>query len=206
MSQNLDQDWSMRFRNCLGNVNQQLELLMGDIDASQAKHIPKVDISRTHTTRKVPLSHTVRTAIRKKRRAWQRYMENRSEERWRQYTQQHYKTVTLVRNARQSFEGELSHEARANPKKFRRYAQSKTKTRAGIADLHTLNPDRTTKVDSTDTDKADVLGVHFSSVFTKEPAGPVQRPHSPPILFPMEISHIEADKVRGLQPSKSSGP
>ena len=51
------------------------------------------------------------------------------------------------------------------------YIKSKTKTRTGIGDLHVDPKDTKSKKTDKDSEKAEILGEFFSSVFTKEPEG-----------------------------------
>jgi hypothetical protein len=51
------------------------------------------------------------------------------------------------------------------------YIKSKTETRTGIGDLHVDPKDTKSKKTDKDSEKAEILGEFFSSVFTKEPEG-----------------------------------
>ena len=66
-------------------------------------------------------------------------------------------------------EKKLAKEVKRNPKAFFKYAQTKLKTRSGIHDL--VTEDGITH--TTENQKANVLNEFFSSVFTKEDAGPL---------------------------------
>ena len=69
-----------------------------------------------------------------------------------------------VRKAVCTFEKRIATEAKKNPKSFFNYARSKMKTRTGISDLE--YPDG--RMAHTDVEKAELLNVFFSNVFTKE--------------------------------------
>ena len=58
----------------------------------------------------------------------------------------------------------MADNARTNPKKFWQYINRRTKTTTGIADLETASSELT----KDDAEKAEVLAVFSSSVFTKE--------------------------------------
>ena len=85
---------------------------------------------------------------------------------------QDYKQQTKVRNqakwecrkAQNKYEKKLAKEGKKNPKAFYKYTQSKLKTITDIAHL-TQEDGSLTK---TDKQKADVLNIFFSSVFTRE--------------------------------------
>ena len=67
------------------------------------------------------------------------------------------------RKAKKEFERSLEKEAKSNPKAVFSYANRRTKTRSGIADLQT---EEGTAV--TDLEKSEALNDFFSSVFTIE--------------------------------------
>jgi hypothetical protein len=77
----------------------------------------------------------------------------------------------LTRKLRKSYEKDLSKKAKTNPKAIWSYIKSKTKTRTGIGDLHVDPKDTKLKKTDEDSEKAEILGEFFSSVFTKETEG-----------------------------------
>ena len=66
-------------------------------------------------------------------------------------------TITLQKQ----FEMKLAAKAKSNPKAIWKYINSKTKTRVGVSELNTDPVDRTSKLTTTDTEKADVLGQFY---------------------------------------------
>lgn len=60
----------------------------------------------------------------------------------------------------------IATQVKSNPKKFWKYAQSKTKTKVSIPNLYTN--ERKDSATSSDKEKAEVLADFFSSVFTVE--------------------------------------
>ena len=65
--------------------------------------------------------------IRKKHRAWQRYMETKDGEKYQDYCKARNKVKSLVRKQRIEYQKQVSQSAKDNPKKFWDYAKSKTK-------------------------------------------------------------------------------
>ena len=71
-------------------------------------------------------------------------------------------------------------DVKVNPKRFWKYANSKSKTKSGISELKYKQSNEiiTTKGDK---DKAEIQAEFFSSVFTVEPKGEI------PILNPKDV-------------------
>ena len=77
----------------------------------------------------------------------------------------------MTRKLQKQFEMKLAAEAKSNPKAIWKYINSKSKTRVGVSELNTDPADPTSKLTTSDKEKAEVLGQFFSSVFTTEPDG-----------------------------------
>ena len=136
-------NWEELLNACPQDVDGQYNILTKEIQELQNKHIRLVDVSQASNRHKVPLSGDVRKAIRKKNRAYQRYLEikirnapqHRTADKWREYTKLRNKASKLVRKAKKRFESDLAKSSKTNPKKFWRYAQSKLKNKSGVAEL-----------------------------------------------------------------------
>ena len=76
---------------------------------------------------------------------------------------------TLTRKITKQFEKQIAQEVKANPKKFWKYARSKTKTKSNIPDL--FKDDNKTEFTNSDKEKATVLVDFFTSVFIIEGDG-----------------------------------
>ena len=96
-----------------------------------------------------------------------------------------------------------------NPKRFWKYANSKTKAKSGISEWKYKlgNEIITTKGDK---DKAEALAEFFSSVFTIEPNGGIPILNHKDIIFKCEDIKIKKKEVLDLllnvNPNKSPGP
>ena len=92
------------------------------------------------------------------------YIEKREDAKWREYCKARNQVKRMTRQVRKNIEKDIAKQAKTNPKRFWNYVNSKTKTRQGISQLQM--PDKKTMTEN-DSDKADVLLNHFSSVFTE---------------------------------------
>ena len=109
------------------------------------------------------------------------------------------------RKAKKQFERSLAKEAKRNPKAVFSYANSRMKTRSGIADLQAEEG-----MAVTDLEKSEDLNDFFSSVFTIEEDGPTPQLTTRDITVAMphlEITEaIVKKKLEGLNTNKSAGP
>ena len=97
-----------------------------------------------------------------------------------------------------------------NPKKFWQYANSKRKTKTGIAELKYKDEKGECKTTECDKDKANVLANFFSSVFTIEPEGDlpiIEQIQVEKTYIETEFKEKEVKKLLDeLNPNKSPGP
>ena len=159
----LDIDWGSLLQD--KGTNDMLELFMNKLNYAINKHIPK---SKSKNTKgNVPLSKETVKSIKRKHRMWERYMEVRSEEKYREYCKARNKVKKLTRKERKKMEKQVAESAKSNVKNFWKYVNSKRKSKGGISELHVKTLDGTF-IASSDQDKAEVLANFFSSVFTEE--------------------------------------
>ena len=134
-------------------------------------------------------------------------METREDTKWREYCKARNQVKKMTRQIRKNIERDIAKQAKTNPKRFWNYVNSKTKTRQGISQLKVPNTDTMTE---SDTDKAEVLQNHFSSVFTDEPVGPIPGPKMQSYETPLDAMHITEDqilkKLKKINTAKSPGP
>ena len=152
---------------------------MYDIFCSHYTHacdtfVPKMSFS-TNQRRRIPgLPGNITEIIKKKHRAWTRYMEDRSDDRYRTYTKLRNKVSALTRKHRKELEKSIAKEAKENPKKFWNYVKSQRKTKERIPDL--VMDENSRQKSTNDTQKAETLSQFFASSFTAEPPGQLPTP------------------------------
>ena len=100
--------------------------------------------------------------VKKKREAYQRYMETREGREYCEYAKARNQAKWACKKAVRDFERCIAREAKKNPKAFYAYARSKLRTKEGVADLEDKDGEPVTS----DRDKASMLNDFFCSVFT----------------------------------------
>ncbi len=211
MRQLLDIDWNERLLNesVSKNVDQQYKIFREKYQEVVDMCVPIKKISESDSEKGKPVDPVVLKRIRKKHRAWQRFLETRDGKDHQKYCRERNQVKSLIRKFRKNLEMGIAKQIKINPKKFWSYVRSKTKTRPTIPDLEMETSEGTRKT-ANDNEKANTLQKYFSSVFTEEPPGEI------PVLpnlnvehrmprFEVRIEDIEK-KLRGLNPSKSPGP
>jgi hypothetical protein len=159
----------------------------------------------TYRRKPIWMNQTAIRKIKKKRHAYQRYLQTKEGSDYSAYAQARNQAKWACRKAVRDFERKLAQEAKTNPKAFYAYARSKLKTKEGIADLE----DGDGGVATSDAEKAEVLNTFFSSVFTKEDVDniPTFEPRSEVKLENFNITATEVrKKLQKLKPNKSPGP
>ena len=142
-----------------------LSTFMNKFNDAVERFVPK---SKSRSSKgNVSLRKETLRNIRRKHRLWERYMEKRSKESYREFCKARNKVKKLIRKERKEKEREIAETAKTNSKNFWKYVNSKRKTKSGVSALHTKK-DNLTCIASKDNQKAEVLADFFSSVFTSE--------------------------------------
>ena len=149
--------------------------------------------------------------IRKKHRLRRKAIETNDPAVRLQYNRLRNQVRTLTRTIANEYEKKIARNAKEDPKAIWRYINSKSKTKEGIGNLLKDPTDKNSKLVETDKEKAEVLANYFSSVFTKEPAGPIPTlERRVKIMEKMEDIRTTEDEVRKilskLKVDKSPGP
>ena len=105
-----------------------------------------------------------KSKMRRKERLWKRYKNSGDTQTYELYKRVRNQVRRLSRNSVRFQEKNTAYGAKENPKKFWSYVKSKSKTKTSISDMYKDN--NKTELTNTDSEKADVLGEFFSSVFT----------------------------------------
>ena len=159
---------------------------------------------------KIPLDEASVRKIKKKHTLWKRYMETKDGMYYTEFCKARNQVRKMTRKLQKQFEMKLAAEAKSNPKAIWKYINSKTKTRVGVSELNTDPADPTSKLTTSDKEKAEVLGQFFSSVFTTEPDGDIPQIPTTNLSNEMEVLVIREENVKeilsGLNSGKSCGP
>ena len=92
-----------------------------------------------------------------------------------QYNKIRNQVRRLTRNITKEYEKKIAQNAKENPKAIWRYINSKSKTKESIGKLLKDHTKPNSEFAESDKEKAEILADYFSSVFTKEPEGPVPK-------------------------------
>ena len=104
-------------------------------------------------------------------------METRPGQKYQEYVRQKKNKVSkLTKQAQKEYEKTVARQVRGNPKKFWEFVKSKTKSPSNIPDLHKEDNNPSKGLATDNKEKADILAEFYSSVFTKEPPGPIPEP------------------------------
>ena len=109
----------------------------------------------------MPLDNKIVAKIERKQRLWSRYLKTKDHEIYLEYC----KVKSLTRKITRQYEKNIATQVKTNPKKFWKYAQSKTKTHVNVSELY-INEEKS--LTSSDKEKAEVLARYFASIFTVE--------------------------------------
>ena len=195
-------DWEelMKERNCIDSWSLFLDLISKGIHTC----IPKGYNSINKPGRPLWMNEAALAKVKKKTAAYKRYKETKEGADQVLYARARNQARWATRNAKKEFEKKIAKEAKSNPKAFYKYANSKLKVRAGIADLDTPAGKATT-----DQQKAEALNSFFTSVFTRENTENMPQPQSRdvnPISDLVITKKMVEKKLKLLNPNKSSGP
>ena len=194
----------------LETIDSKWQFIKENITSSIHRHIPKRNPPRFRKNKTCMFSENILAKIRKKHRAWQRYIETKDGQKYKDYCQIRNKVKSLTRRAKIEQEKNISRNAKDNPKKFWQYVKSKTKTKDNIPDLDIPGEDEgNSKTTTNDFEKAETLLNYFSSVFTIEGEGEVPNfdPVTEEVLEDLEIGEeLVRKKLENLKTNKSPGP
>jgi hypothetical protein len=171
-------------------------------------HIPRRTFAAGERRKKPGVTAEIAKAIKKKHRSWTRYMETRTPAKYKEYARSRNKSKALVKKATREHEKKIADNAKKNPKEFWSYANLKMKSREKVAEIYSNNQKTETTAD--DKEKARIMNDFFASVFTDEPVGEAPTPEERNYEEPLTTIEFEeqaiAEKLKGLDPSKSKGP
>ena len=151
------------------------------------------------------MSYKALTKVRKKHKAWQRYMSTQEGSDYHEYAKAMNQARNETRKALRDYKKDIAKSIKTNPKQFWRYVTSKLKTTGEVPHLKRNDGSMT----ETDEDKVNELNTYFISVFTHEQGPP------PPIgqrAFTSALSDIQISleditlRLKKMNPNKAPGP
>ena len=171
------------------------------------KCIPKFkSIKRKVGNKPIWMSQTGLSKIRKKHKAWQRYMNTREGQDFQNYVNARNSCKSHLRKLIKEFETEISKNVKHNPKQFWKYINSKSKTKTGINSLE----DEQGNLIHDNSKKAEILNNYFSSVFTREDINNIPQVNETPEIQTFNLIATTREtirkKIEKLKSSKSPGP
>ena len=199
-------DWKNFFTCCQNDIEKMWDKFKGYYYKIQDMCIPKVTFSGGRNKWKIPLDEKLRGEIRKKHRAWKRYVETKDEHKLVLYKRCRNKVRTMTRRAVKTYEINIALEAKKNPKKFWSYVKRKTKVKESIPEIITSDG-----VATDDLSKAEALNSFFASVFVDEPMSE-QMPELEDKQINVELCDLELspnkikEKLQRLKIDKTPGP
>ena len=201
-------DWSYMIH---GNqdTTTSYDSLLNMLENVRDKYIPTKWLDGTKHTSTIKLTEDERALVRRKKRAFQRYLETGLESKWLHYTRLRNKVKAVSRRAQKVREMEVAGKAKESPKLFCNYVKRKTIEKTRIPELFIDDRDHSKGMTESDKQKADVLSLFYSSVFTKEISSdlPDLIPRTLDKLSEMRINEeLVRKKLQKLNVGKSCGP
>ena len=191
-------DWSKKI-GWITDPEEAYEVFTETLSTLYEKYIPTKIVGTGNKYKKSYDKDTVR-AIKKKHRAWQRYMETRSGQKYIEYVRQRNKVSKLTQKAQRDYEKAIAQDVKNNPKKFWKYVKTKTKSPCNIPHLYLQQDDLDKGLATEDKGKADVLADFYSSVFTNEPSGAIPNPKPQHITSVHHKSIFTEEKIKKETP------
>ncbi|MCG8047037.1 MAG: reverse transcriptase domain-containing protein [Candidatus Thiodiazotropha endolucinida] len=170
------------------------------------KHIPVSKPGQDSRNCKPFITRSCIQAIKIKRREWLRYKYKKTDSAFNNYKAARNKVTLQLRQAKYNYEKSLATKIKTDNKIFWKYVRNKTKTKSTVNKLQTENG----SLSLSDQETATTLNDYFTTVFEKEPEGPL--PDFPfrgyhQLLTTTEITETKIEKIlNSLNPSKSPGP
>jgi hypothetical protein len=205
----LNLDW----QEVLGQVDQDINAMWGvfeeTVRSAQNSFVPNKEVNPAKKKWRIPLDHKTVELVKKKHRAWQRYMETREREKLQEFRRIRNKVRKATRKGRRDFEMSIAKDVKENPKRFWSYVNSKTKSRSEIPDLKVIQNDKE-RVITSDQEKVNEFGRFFGEVLTVEADVPGENLVQHRVMTSMSEIQITREvvfkKLRNLKTDKSPGP
>ena len=203
-------DWKLLFHDYEDDIDQMWEIFYKRFQCAEEECIPQKVVKSGKRKFKYPLDRASLRKRKKKNRLWKRYMITRDMSIYEEYCRCRNQFRRLTRKAAKNIEREIASKAKLNNKAFWKFVNAKTKIKRNIPSLkRTRKPDA--ELVSDDYEIGNILGIFFSSVYTKEPDWSWDLEHEKKLCIianlNLEITkEIVAKKLINLNIHKSPGP
>ena len=204
-----DNDWIKQLQH--KNANEQWLYFKEFIRNLIDKYVPSREITQGQKRHNKPCDKKTLDKIREKHHLRRKAMETKDPLVGLQYNKIWNQVRRLTRNITKEYERQIAKNAKQNPKAIWRYINSKSKTKENIGKLLKDPTKPNLELAESDKEKAEILADYFSSVFTKEPEGPIptleglETPED--IMEDVIVTEDEVKKVlQKLQTDKAQGP
>ena len=154
-----NKDWNTVLKE--KGVNEMWEIIKEQIHIQIEKHVPLRKTRKTNDP--LWIDNDTKMAIRKKRAAWKKWKEKKTESNLNEYKKGEKEVKKKIRNKKKKLEKEIIECRKTNPKKFYRYINKARATRSKIGPLR--NDENEIVIDPKE--QATLLNKYFASVFTK---------------------------------------
>lgn len=199
-------DWTTLLEN--KSANECWEIIANKIHKASKECIPIRKYSNDIDKKQDPLwiDCKTRMKIKEKHKSWRKYMNCKTRQNYVQYTRARNQARWATREARKNIEKSIAQNVKENPKAFWRYAKSQTKTKTNVSDLQYDDGSST----HTDLEKAEVLNMCFSKIFTIENQEQMPQLRNKANVIPTTQVKFTTDniqnKLKALKAGKSPGP
>jgi len=213
LSSSLNIDWDKCFEDSMNDIDNMWNKFKSIVTQATEKFIPKTsnfdDWKKSSWSR--PLSSELRSLIKQKHRAWNRYIETKEPTKLLRYKQLRNAVTRETKHIRNQEYYNISSCCKANPKKFWKYVSNKTRITEDIGELIHVNDQGQSVLATTDIDKAEILCTSFASVFLQETE--VEEINTANGTCPSNVMNaivIDTEtvlkKMSGINVNKSAGP
>ena len=173
LKEELNVNWGEIFENLETpqDVNEMWGTFKNRMNQALDNCVPKrtITIGGNNKQRHKALDKRLLAKIKRKKRLWERYIKTQDGIAYLQYCKVRNQLRAATRKAQKQIEKNIAKQAKANPKLFWCYVNSRTKSRSAIPDLLLDDDSQIPKFTTTDQEKAERFNEFFASVFNSDP-------------------------------------
>ena len=166
MRREFDIDWESYCQDCENDIDKTWNKFQTKFAEAEKLYVPKKVVKTNIKRISIPLDRKALSKRKKKYRLWKRYLQTKDAK--VEYCRCRNQLRRLTRQAVKSKEKNIANQVKSNIKQLWRYINTKTKLRPTIPELYTTIVTDPSKMTNNGSEKAEVLGKFFSSVYTRE--------------------------------------